>query len=239
MEKIIEDKASKIRGKWEEYARKGNWTVKGYEILKALSGSGRIEDSVEKEFMVVYRPHGVLYRHSYGLVSKFFRGLIDGKLYGTKCPRCETVYCPPRAHCWNPSCKVAETEWVELPLTGKVHTFSIMLFSADAFLDKLPFVLAYVQIDGAHTALPMQLETSPTEVWIGQKVEIKFRENRTGSLMDIYAIPIPGQTPPPYSCLHKDPRNIEDLRQNLNKTYEFLEKRFGIKREDIEKRWKK
>jgi uncharacterized OB-fold protein len=234
--KKIEDKATPIKKEWEDYARKGNWTVKGYEIVRAPSGPGKIEEAKEADFMVIYRPHGVLYHHSYGLVSKFFQGLISKKLLGTKCPHCETVYCPPRVHCWNPSCKVAETEWIELPLRGKVHTFSVMLFSADAFLEMLPFVLGYVQLEGAHTALPIQIMTEPTNVFIGQKVKIKFREKRNGDLMDIYAVPAKEQVIPQDSCLHKTQRNISDLERDLENTNAFLEKRFGIRKEEDKRR---
>ncbi|MBE0480966.1 MAG: Zn-ribbon domain-containing OB-fold protein [Dehalococcoidia bacterium] len=235
--RIIEDKVSRVKREWEEYARKGNWTVKGYEIVKAPAGADRLEDSKEEEYMVIYRPHGVLYNHSYGLVSKFFKGLIDGKLLGTRCPLCKTVYCPPRMHCWNPACRVADADWTDLPLKGRVHTFSVMLFSADAFLEMLPFVLAYVQIEGADTALPIQVVTNPTDVFVGQKLEIRFREERKGDLMDIYAVPVPGQAVPKRSCLHMNPEYVKDLERNLEYTYSFLEKRFGIKKEEVKKRW--
>lgn len=236
--RVTEDKATPIKKEWEEYARKGNWTVKGYEIVRAPSGPGRLEKSKQAEYMVIYRPHGVLYHHSYGLVSKFFKGLIDKQLFGTKCPRCKTVYCPPRVHCWNPACRVAETKWIELPLKGKVHTFSVMLFSADAFLEMLPFVLGYVQIEGADTALPIQIVTAPTDVFVGQKVNIRFRDERKGDLMDVYAVPVRGQRIPQDSCLHSNPDYIKDLNRDLESTYAFLNKRFGIKRKDVEKRWK-
>ncbi len=236
--RIIEDKATPIKKEWEEYARKGNWTVKGYEMVRALSGPGRPEECKEEDYMVIYRPHGVLYHHSYGLVSKFFKGLIDKQLFGTKCPKCQTVYCPPRVHCWNPQCRVADAEWIELPLRGRVHTFSVMLFSADAFLEMLPFVLAYVQIDGAHTAMPVQVVAAPTDVFIGQKVRLKFREKRTGDLMDIYAVPVKGQRIPEDSCLHSHEKNVNDLNRDLESTYAFLDKRFGIKKVDVERRWR-
>jgi len=58
--KIIEDKATPIKKEWEEYARKGNWTVKGYEMVRALSGSGLPEACREEDFMDVYRAPGVL-----------------------------------------------------------------------------------------------------------------------------------------------------------------------------------
>ena len=223
---------------WETWARKGNFRVKGYRIVEAPSGPGRIEDARQEEFMLVDRPHGALYTHSYGLVSKFFQGLLEKKLYGTECPICKTVYCPPRMNCWNPKCRVAETEWVELPLKGVVHTFSVMLFSADAFLEMLPFILGYIQVEKSDTALPMRIETAPTHVFVGQNVEIKFRDKRMGELMDMYAVPVEGQKIPEDSCLN-NPEYTKDVERDLKSTYAFLEKRFGLKREDIEKRWKK
>jgi hypothetical protein len=140
-------------------------------------------------------------------------------------------------HCWNPTCKVAETEWIKLPLKGEVHTFSVMLFSADAFLELLPFVLGYVQVEGSDTTIPMQVVTAPTDVFVGQKVEIKFRDKRMGELMDMYAVPVKGQKIPEDSCLN-NPEYLKDLERDLQGTYAYLEKRFGMKKEDIEKRWK-
>ena len=133
---------------------------------------------------------------------------------------------------------MAEAEWVELPQRGKVHTFSVMLFSADAFLEMLPFALSYVQVDGAHTALPIQIVAAPTDIFVGQEVKIRFREERKGDLMDIYAVPIAGQALPEDSCLHRYPKNIEDLERDLENTYTFLERRFGITKEEVESRWK-
>lgn len=236
--KVIVDKSSEIRKTWEEWARKGNWRVRGYKIIEAPSGPETKDKNRLMRYMLIDRPHGELYQHSLGLVSKFFIGIIEGKLFGTRCPKCNTCYCPPRVHCWNPECKLAECNWEELPLKGRVHTFSVMLFSADAFLEHLPFVLGYIQIDNADTAIPMQILTAPDQVFIGQRVEIKFRENRMGELMDMYALPEPGQEIPEDSCLHR-PKYLEDLNKNLEKTYQFLEKRFGYTKEDIQKRWQR
>jgi uncharacterized OB-fold protein len=232
------DKSTPIRDEWEAWARKGNFRLRGYKIIEAPCGPGTLDEAKKGEFMLIDRPHGALFQHSLGLVSKFFMGLLDRKIYGTKCPKCGTTYCPPRAHCWNPVCRVADTEWVELPQKGEVHTFSIMLFSADAFLEMLPFVLGYIQIEGADTAIPMQIETEPSNVFISQKVEIRFRDTRNGELMDMYAVPVPGQKIPEDSCLN-NPAYLKDLSQNLEGTYAFLNKRFGFKKEDIEKRWKR
>ena len=39
------------------------------------------------------------YIHSYGQDSPFFAGLANGKLLGTRCPRCPYTYGTPRLHC--------------------------------------------------------------------------------------------------------------------------------------------
>lgn len=84
-ERVVEDRISRVLREWEEYARRGNWRSRGYRIVRAPAGNTRVGEEEEGEFMILYRPHGVLYHHSLGRVSKFFRGLVEGKLYGTKC----------------------------------------------------------------------------------------------------------------------------------------------------------
>jgi hypothetical protein len=229
--RIVADHSAEAREKWEKWARKGNWGIRGYKIIRAPKGPGPIEQAEMSEFMVIDRPHGVCYEHSLGLVGYFNRKLKeDAELWGTKCPKCGTVYCPPRAHCWNPACRVEETEWVKLPNRGAVWTFTPMLFSADAFLAQLPMVLCYVNIEGTNTAVPMNVVVDPTGVFIGMELEIQFKpaEERTGDLMDVFGVPVPYQEIPETSVLHRNPRDVEDLRRDLEKTYQFVEKVFGI-----------
>jgi len=221
-EKILVDKS--VLKEWKEWARKGDMRVKGYRIIEAPRGD-RIDRIKRARFMVVERPHGVVYQHSFGLISKFYEGIVEGKLYGTKCPKCGLVYLPPRAHCWNPECKLQETEWIEMPLEGVVVTYTIMAFAATPFLSELPFILAYVKVGDSVTALPIQLkEIDPVDVHIGLKVKIKFKENRVGDLMDLYAVPAEKPHPPPRSK-----EEIEWLKSELARVEEWVRKRFPEK----------
>jgi len=229
----VEDRSTEVHEEWEPWVHKGLWAIKGYQMVRGPSGGGTVEEALKREpkdFMVIDRASAALYSHSYGLVSPFFRGLLDGKLKGTKCPKCGTVYCPPRAHCWNPKCAVAETKWLDLPLRGVIHTFTIQCLAASPFANMLPFSMGYVKIDGADTTLPMFLHIDPKEIFIGQKVEIKFvpKEERKGDLMDLYGVAVPGQKVPEWSCLHKNPRDMEMLQESMKKTLEWVKKRYGI-----------
>jgi uncharacterized OB-fold protein len=165
----------------------GRAGVVGYKVVKGPTGH-RIDNLGEAEYMVVDRPYDIMYHHSYGLVSKFFYGLKHKKLYGTKCPKCGDVFCPPRAHCWRNECRLEKTKWIGMPMEGMLHSYTVLGFSAEAFLPKLPFILGYVRIKGANTMMSMILEgADPTEIECDTKVKINFVENTKGTPMDLYA----------------------------------------------------
>ena len=232
----VVDNSSAAHEFWEPIVHLGLWDIKGHQVVKGPWGGGTLEEAKKRpprEFMVIDRTSFTLYSHSYGLVSPFFQGLLAGKLKGTKCPRCGTVYCPPRAHCWNPQCKVTDCyeSWIELPLRGVIHTFTVQCLAAAPFEHLLPFSMGWVQIDGADTTLPMMLHIRPEEIFIGKKVNIEFapREKRKGDLMDLYAVAaVPGEKPPSWACLQKDPREMKFLENSLKATLEFINDRYGV-----------
>lgn len=230
---IVVDKTTAVHEYWEPVVHTGLWSIKGHQIVKGPAGGGTVEEALKrepKEFMVIDRASFAFYSHSYGLVSPFFRGLLEGKIKGTKCPKCGTVYCPPRAHCWNPVCKVCECEWVDLPLAGVVHTFTVQCLAAAPFEHTLPFSMGWVQIDGADTTLATFLHIDPKELFIGMKVKMEFvpQEHRKGDLMDMYAVAVPGQKVPEWACLQKNPKELEFVRKSVKDTVEFIKRRYGV-----------
>lgn len=230
---MIADKTTAAHEYWEPIVHTGLWSIKGHQIVRGPAGGGTVKEALgrdPKEFMVIDRASFALYSHSYGLVSPFFRGLLEGKIKGTKCPKCGTVYCPPRAHCWNPECKVCDCEWVNLPLTGIVHTFTVQCLAAAPFEHTLPFSMGWVQIDGADTTLATFLHIPPRELFIGMKVKMKFvpKEERKGDLMDMYAVAVPRQKVPKWACLQKDPKEMEFVENSMKATTEFIKNRYGI-----------
>lgn len=218
-EKVIEEK--KPDPKWKEWGRKGKWDVVGYKIVEGRKGH-RTDMLSPEEYMIVSRPWDVMYEHSYGLVSKFFRGLLEKKLYGTKCPKCGDVFCPPRAHCWRNECALEETEWIELPLRGTMHCFTILGFAGEAFLPDLPFILAYVRADGANTMIAGRLlGIEPEDVECDMRVEIRFIEHPKGNPMDIYFVP----TEPPKG--RRSEKDKDRIRKQLKPIRAWVSKKFG------------
>src|SRR5574341_423959 len=116
--------------------------------------------------IVVKYPYFVEYLHSYGQDSPFFAGLSNKKLLGTRCKKCRYTYATPRLHCTRCG---RETDWVELPQEGRVHTFTTCYFGSEEFLKETPFHLVLVEFDGVDTLFLARLigASGPEDIKIG------------------------------------------------------------------------
>lgn len=136
---------------------------------------------------IVFKDHYEIdYLHSYAQDSPFFAGLTQGKLLGSKCPRCGKVYATPRAHCMDDGVR---TEWHRLPDEGRIHTFTTCHYAGQAFLHETPYTLILVEFDGADTLfLSRLIGADPTEVRIGMPVRARFRRNCKFNPTDVYFV---------------------------------------------------
>lgn len=121
-------------------------------------------------------------------MSKFLLGLKDGKIFGRVCRKCRRTLVPPRMFCdW---CYGPTDEWIEMPDTGIVETFSIAYLDADARRIKDPILIGVVDIDGAnehHGFMHFFGNCKPEELKIGMKVKAVWKpaKEREGSIRDI------------------------------------------------------
>ncbi len=147
--------------------------------LKTLKGMSPI---------VVKYPYSVEYIHSYGQDSPFFAGLANRKLLGTRCRKCNYTWATPRLACTHCG---RETDWVELPQEGRVHTFTTCYFGSEEFLKETPFHLVLVEFDGVDTLLLARLigVEEPGDIRIGMKIRAKFRRNSQFKPTDVYFVP--------------------------------------------------
>ena len=135
----------------------------------------------------VHRHYEIDYIHSYGEVSDFFAGLKKKRLMATRCPECGATWLPPRRDCGKCG---AKTEWFEAPLEGKVHTYSVLHFAAEAFLSEVPFVLAYIDLPGIDTMFLTRIKDCKLEdVHIGMPVRAKFRRLVDWTPNDVWFVP--------------------------------------------------
>ena len=73
-------------------------------------------------------------------VNDFVDYLAQGKIMGTKCRECGTVHFPPRADC--AECLSSDIEWFEVTGTGKLVSFSKLMYGPVGFEEDLPYSIA-------------------------------------------------------------------------------------------------
>jgi uncharacterized OB-fold protein len=137
--------------------------------------------------LIVKNHYEIDYLHSYAEDSPFFIGLSQGKLLGSECTKCRYRYATPRAYCMECGKK---TKWIELPLEGKVHTWTTCYFGSEAFLKETPFNLALVEFAGVDTLfLARVIGVEQEEMRVGMKVRAQFRRNSKFDPTDVYFVP--------------------------------------------------
>jgi len=162
---------------------------------KAVSPGKRIRVPETEEGTVVFSTdpliikyhYGIDYIHSYAEDSPFFIGLSEGKLRGSECRRCHERFATPRAYCME--CGSA-TKWIDLPLEGRVHTWTTCYFGSEEFLKETPFNLVLVEFDGVNTHLMARLVgVTQDEIEIGMPLKAQFLRNSKFKATDVYFVP--------------------------------------------------
>ncbi|HZY04269.1 MAG TPA: zinc ribbon domain-containing protein [Anaeromyxobacteraceae bacterium] len=138
------------------------------------------------------------YQQTYGELSRFFLALREGRLIGSKCPKCKQVNVPAATwHC--PTCDFVEMKEVELPHRGVLAaTAPITIFPSASFIGDAPFARGYVDVaTNAPIAsfLPSRLRTTtglprPGIFVKGVELKLVFEDQRMGSIRDIFWVPM-------------------------------------------------
>jgi uncharacterized OB-fold protein len=129
------------------------------------------------------------YMVSCGELSPFFRALKEeGRLMGTRCPSCGSVYCPPRSWCHD--C-YEDTEWVEMSGKGELVAFTKGYFATSDLVDEVPFYQGGVRLEGARYPIVCRIKLDDEEKLkpgIPMKVVFKPPEERLGRVTDYYFV---------------------------------------------------
>ena len=103
-------------------------------------------------------------------LSRYLRGLAQGRVLGQRCPECKKVYVPPNGSC--PICAVPTDEEVEVSDTGTVTTFCIVNLPFYGQKLEIPYVCASVLLDGADVTLFHLIQEIPADqVRMGLRVK--------------------------------------------------------------------
>lgn len=107
----------------------------------------------------------------------FWAAARDGRLVAPRCADCGTFRLPPKPFCF--VCRHKGTEWVELPGTGTIYTFTVVRHPLHPGLgEACPYVSGVVELDGTQGAgarmLVNIIDCDPDAVACGDRVEIVF-----------------------------------------------------------------
>lgn len=149
----------------------------------------------DKEFLELNDAMHTFYRRTMGELSPFFLAIRDQKtIIGAKCDKCGIVRVPPMAE-YCPDCDFAPTTKIAVGDTGKLlSTPPITYFANSLFQEQVPFGRGRVILEGADTALSINLYTTtgilvPGIFKKGAEIKIVFRDKRIGKITDIYGLP--------------------------------------------------
>ena len=108
----------------------------------------------------------------------FWEAAAERRFLLKQCGSCKRSFWYPRALC--PICWSEDTNWVDAPRTGTIYSFSVMRRA------KVPYVLAYVSLDGGPTLMTNIVNVDPDSVAMGQQVSLTFVPATDGSLVPVF-----------------------------------------------------
>ena len=122
---------------------------------------------------------------------RFFEGIKEQKIYGSRCPSCTRVLVPARSFC--PKCYVDMGEWVDVSNEGEVTGWSLTQYHYFGMPTEPPFITGLIRLDGADNDFCHliggfdlnDLERVRETVKIGIRVNAVWAEKRSGCIMDI------------------------------------------------------
>jgi uncharacterized protein len=126
------------------------------------------------EVTMITAPSRLEYRMPAGrALGRFLEGIAEGRFLGHRCGVCGKVYVPLRGLC--PADGVPTTEEVEVAGTGTITTFAVNNIP-DPRAPEVPFVVAYIILDGADTPILALVGGVPAgDVRMGMRVRARWR----------------------------------------------------------------
>jgi uncharacterized protein len=114
--------------------------------------------------------------------APYWAGARAGKLLIRKCKDCGTLHFMPRYLC--PACWSNNLEWVQAAGRGTVHSFTVIRRASDpAFADKVPYVVALIDLEEGPRMCANILGDDALSVNIGDAVSLTFEDRGDGALI--------------------------------------------------------
>jgi uncharacterized OB-fold protein len=115
--------------------------------------------------------------HADATTQPFWHAAKEDRLVVPRCTKCDTFRFPPSPFCW--VCQHTDVEWVQLPGTGTLYTFTVVRHPLHPDLaGAVPYVSGVVELDGTQGDGARMLvnitDCDPDTISIGTRVQIWF-----------------------------------------------------------------
>ncbi len=118
------------------------------------------------------------YRMPISNIYKFFEGLEEGKLRGTKCRTCGETYFPPQADC--PSCMAREMDWVDFSGNAVLETFTTVEVAPTSFSGEGRYVVAIGLLEEGVRVLSWVNAEDRDKIRVGAKMKLRAVKKQGG-----------------------------------------------------------
>ncbi|MFP3984651.1 MAG: Zn-ribbon domain-containing OB-fold protein [Candidatus Bathyarchaeia archaeon] len=109
---------------------------------------------------------------------KFWEGLKQGKIYATKCAKCEELQFPPVADC--PTCLSSKMRWIELGNEAEIETFTHIVIRPSSFQQNKPYTVAIGKLKEGIKVLAWLTGFKTSEITIGMKAKLAAKVTAEG-----------------------------------------------------------
>ena len=84
----------------------------------------------------------------------------------------------------------SETYDIELPLEGKIHSFTTCYYAGEDFINEVPYTLILVEFKNINSLFMSRLVNKENKrVEIGMEVKAKFKKLQKFNVNDVYFLP--------------------------------------------------
>ncbi len=112
------------------------------------------------------------------MIPRFWREIPSRyNLIGTKCPKCSTIFFPPKEICKR--CRRSSIDQMEkekLSGKGTIQSFTRVHEAANGFDEITPYYLALIELDEGPTVMAQIVDCMEEELAIGVRVKMAFRK---------------------------------------------------------------
>jgi uncharacterized protein len=106
----------------------------------------------------------------------FWEATRSGELRYPVCARCGGVVFYPRGHCTH--CTSLELEWRTSAGVGAIYTYTVIRQQGHPyFRGRVPYVVAFVDLDEGFRMLAEVAGAEPDEVRVGQRVRLSWEDH--------------------------------------------------------------